>query len=529
MGYSFGDVYRPCECGSGRKYKFCCLTKDREEIRGREPERGIPPWLGTRRLIAVDLDESKRLFEEGLALVESGEGRQGIPFLERSIRLAPFIPQPHNNLALAHFMEGEVEKAIRIAERVYREIDPGNTYALGSLYHFHIVLGDREEADRILDRIARSTPRDGYGVFKMCEAFARARKHEEVLKASSNPLWIEVGPPISFFRGTALANLGRYDEARPHIAEGRLDPMHGDRAKRYLRLIDRGIGPQTLDGDWSYLEALEWIPRSFLKRIETDERARSFPGMVHALVAMLNDDPAKGDVPVKMLGALATPEAREVLRKVAFGTFGTEEVRMKALFELQKLDEVRNGDEVEVWHDEGWRGVRTQKVEVTDEAVSFIPAGLEDAMGELVEALRAKDWSRAERIGRGLVEKAPDCPMALNNLATAVHGRGRREEAEALLRKAMDLDPSYLFAAASLISFLLASGRAEEAREVLKKAVVPPKVHPDAYVSYLIACSNVACTLLEFDGAMNVLKMAKDIDPDSEAIEREIRFVEDLR
>lgn len=24
------DVYAPCSCGSGKKYKFCCLKKDRE-------------------------------------------------------------------------------------------------------------------------------------------------------------------------------------------------------------------------------------------------------------------------------------------------------------------------------------------------------------------------------------------------------------------------------------------------------------------------------------------------------------------
>jgi hypothetical protein len=45
MGKPTQDVYRPCPCGSGEKYKFCCLQRDRESRRAprdagphREPE-----------------------------------------------------------------------------------------------------------------------------------------------------------------------------------------------------------------------------------------------------------------------------------------------------------------------------------------------------------------------------------------------------------------------------------------------------------------------------------------------------------
>src|SRR6266545_8084278 len=106
------DVYRPCACGSGKRYKFCCLERDRD--RRRELQRERPHITGPdgEPVVFLDLQEGERAHRRGLELVEQMQPREAIPFLERAIEAAPLVPQPHNNLAMAHFLMGDPDKAL---------------------------------------------------------------------------------------------------------------------------------------------------------------------------------------------------------------------------------------------------------------------------------------------------------------------------------------------------------------------------------------------------------------------------------
>jgi hypothetical protein len=132
------NPYRPCPCGSGEKYKFCCLDKDREKRRTATP---AIPFPGYDQPPDDVVEEAREAPERGTELVGRLRGREAIPYIERAIRLFPEVPNPHNNLAMAHFIEGDIEKALEIVERVDREIDPGNVFALGQGVHYLILLG----------------------------------------------------------------------------------------------------------------------------------------------------------------------------------------------------------------------------------------------------------------------------------------------------------------------------------------------------------------------------------------------------
>jgi len=512
------DPYRPCPCGSGKKYKFCCLQRDRD--RRRELLREAPHITGPdgEPGVFLDLEEGERAHRQGLELVEQMKAREAIPFLERAIEAAPIVPQPHNNLAMARFLAGDPEKALEICDRVERIIDPGNVFALGNRIHFLLVLGRRREAEEAGRRILGLAGSDGFAVYKKCEALARLRWHDHVYDTATRglPRAGECSDGLKFFAGTAAANLGRYDIAEHHLREARRDRVHGHMARRHLEFLGRRRGPGTLFEDWPYLEFAHWTSPGLLERMKGDDEARKYPGMVEALVCLLNEG-ATGDAPIRLLGLIGTPEALGALRRIAFGTFGSDELRTGALAELQERGEA-GGDRPLVWLRGRWNEIRPARLEVTTEIGSAAPEELRESMGRLVEALRAEDWKRAEGLGCEIVEKAPRCAQALHNLAMALLGQGREPEGEDLLRRAIAADPAYLFAPAGLVRLLLKRDRAAEARAVLKGVRLPGQAHPEGYVAYLLAQAEVALVEGDFEAAARAWGMAERIAPQHPAI-----------
>ncbi len=515
MGKPTEDVYRLCSCGSGKKYKFCCLQDDRERRRRLlcEARRAIEP--GGEPLLVFDLEEAERAHELGLDLVQRGMGREAIPILERSIAEAPLVPQPYNNLAMAHFLVGDLEKALAICEKVDRVVDPGNVFALGNRIHFLLVLGRRREAVEAGRRISNLPGRDEFAVYKKCEALARLGRHDEVHDTATRglPRARECSQSLAFYAGTAAANLARYEEAERYLSAATDDPVHGQTARRHLRQLRLRRGPGTLNGDWPYLESKHWTSPGLLERIKNGEEARKFPGMVEVLVCLLNEGD-HDDAIIRMLGIIGTPEAFDVLRRIAFGSFGSDELRLHALLELGERNSLGEDAPLEVWLRGQWQTIHAKRIEINPDIASTLPEEAQGPMGDLLEAARAEDWARAEALGRGIVETAPRHPQALYNLAVSLLKQGRESEGEELLHRAIEVDRSYLFAAATLARVLLGRGRTAEARAVLRGVEQPDKAHPDGYALFLLAQAEVSLFEGNFELAVGAWQSAEKLAPD---------------
>jgi tetratricopeptide (TPR) repeat protein len=146
----------PCPCGSGKKYKKCCLPKDQaarpRSSAAEDPEK---PFIAELR---PELDEA---VERVLARLESGAGRAvepeikallqehpryhstnfamgvylamvvkdpagAIPFFEKAVQIFPPFPEAHFNLGNAARFAGDVGKAAqayRAAMRYSRDDD----------------------------------------------------------------------------------------------------------------------------------------------------------------------------------------------------------------------------------------------------------------------------------------------------------------------------------------------------------------------------------------------------------------------
>ena len=269
--------------------------------------------------------EGRRTHDIGMKLLESGRPEEAIPFFERALAYSAIIAQPHNNLALSHFQAGNVEKAIEIAENLDRKIDSSNTFGLGNLVQFYQFCGRDEDARRALARLKTSTPPDPFACLKKCEALSRFKLHAEVLAAAvSFATGSGPGAEVSYFAGTALANLSRFDEAMGLLNRARNCPVHSARVERYIKCLERKAVPQTLEGGWPYLEADEWMPPGLLRwDLGNAAVLKKYPGVVEALVAILDDSTPLRDPAIELLGMFNSDRARSVLQKLASGALGS--------------------------------------------------------------------------------------------------------------------------------------------------------------------------------------------------------------
>jgi tetratricopeptide (TPR) repeat protein len=95
----------------------------------------------------------------------------------------------------------------------------------------------------------------------------------------------------------------------------------------------------------------------------------------------------------------------------------------------------------------------------------------------VASAARSLLYADAERLWMDAVAKTPENPRAYDNLAAAIIRKDstRADEAEALLRKAIAVDSTYVTAFNNLAAIELQLGRADSARELLEHAL---KINP---------------------------------------------------
>jgi len=90
----------------------------------------VRPDAGRRRTIS-------RLEAEGKKLMEDGDYKKAGLKFEKIIEIDPEVISPRNNLSLAYFLEGEVDKAVSVAKSVLK-LDPGNVHANCNLALFYV-------------------------------------------------------------------------------------------------------------------------------------------------------------------------------------------------------------------------------------------------------------------------------------------------------------------------------------------------------------------------------------------------------
>lgn len=457
--------------------------------------------------------------QRGRLHLNQGEFDLARPLFEKSIKLFPLASSPYNNLAACLYAQGEFEQALQTTRRLLDGHDPNNVFALGGAVHYLILLGRDEEAAQTADRLERLTPHEETGWYKRCEALARLRRHEAVYGAARRGLHgaDECRGSICYFAGAAAANLGRYDESAGYLRDALGDSMFGHRAKRFLGWIEKRRKPPTIDGDWPYFGPEGWMVLSTIRELADDgARLKDCPGLVRvALCCIEEDDENSAENGVRLLGMIRTPQAEEALRNIAFGTFGSDRLRMGAMTQLLERGAIPAGESVRIFREGRWTELRPMLQVVTTEARLEPPEEVRDLYLRAREAVSDGRNEEAVRLGREVVKRAPTFAPGLNNLAASLMATDQVVEAESLLLRAVELDPTYLFARVSLARLRIRQDRLDDAEKLLGAGTVQQEVHPTAYVYELTTRAELALARGKVEQALTSLEAAEQIDPDN--------------
>jgi len=113
----------PCPCGSGKKYKQCCLGKHEAARQVKDPEQA-------ENLRAKERDQEQLIkrIEKAFGLLSSRQYAEAIGFASKLIKRYPNEDRLHDIVATSHLYAGECEEAIEICRRRLEVAESEKTY-----------------------------------------------------------------------------------------------------------------------------------------------------------------------------------------------------------------------------------------------------------------------------------------------------------------------------------------------------------------------------------------------------------------
>ncbi len=120
----------PCPCGSGKKYKQCCLARDEAAERQRPPERST--LQGHPQLSYVRLQELNRASDAVVQMVDAGKLDEAEHAAVDLIGRFPHLHDGYHRLGMVHQARGDhlkaaecYRKAVAIIREHPDDYDPG--------------------------------------------------------------------------------------------------------------------------------------------------------------------------------------------------------------------------------------------------------------------------------------------------------------------------------------------------------------------------------------------------------------------
>lgn len=524
------DLYKPCPCGSGKKYKFCCHVKRRESAASRPPLRVLsgsdgdeyadfvddPEWMS----VAPELiDASRRDSDKGFKLMKKNHFRQAMPWFRKALERVPVVYTPANNLALCLFVTGDLDEAIAVQEQNLEDSPLPNPFGLANLATFYWIRGDEKAAKDYIEE-AMSLPFPSVDTcIKICEVLARLKRHQAILDVADSSIYGDHSD-VSFFSGVAAANLGKKGRAKEDLRRVGIGYHKADMARRYLQHLQERSTPQTVLGDWPYLLAFEICPQVLVEaEMKADEKGwckRRI--LVQFTEALLNES---ADDPVKMLGLLAYathPDANIILWTIVNGSFGPDALRGRALSMLQERGEVKADQPIEMLVNGKRTSVQSVGMKLNPE-IRFggdLPVHLEKIYTKAIQDAQKRNpnWKKVGEAYQEVIRELPEFYPARYNYATTLMQRERYAEAEPILRELTEQHPGYLFATSTLLQLYMMQQREAEAESLFMSVKMPEETHPSAMISWLAAQYLYLDRKGEYDAADQCLDMLRDLNPD---------------
>ena len=260
-------VYAPCPCGSGKKFKFCCFKKYRDQL---DDDMTLAEVTQLVRCEASGIKsgarsfdpEAERLHTEGYDLMVSRDFTRARAAFRRSREIDPEHNASWNNEASCAWEMGDYADACDIQREGNAKMRAVDTFGLARLAVYAHAIGLENEAVRSLEAALTVPPISVYGALETCFALALYHRHRDIVEYVAKSGMAD-SVRLMLYTGIAHANLGEMGQARLDL-EKTGTSHHFDLAERYLDIMADGCLPWTADGDeWPYFDRLNFAPARF--------------------------------------------------------------------------------------------------------------------------------------------------------------------------------------------------------------------------------------------------------------------------
>jgi predicted O-linked N-acetylglucosamine transferase (SPINDLY family) len=196
----------PCPCGSGRKYKHCCLA--------RTP------------------GQAEAAYNRGVAAAARGEAEQALRCFSQALEIDPGFAEAHNNLGMILLSQGRPRDAAQAFERALAS-RPEYTTALYNLAGVQLRLGELQQAVASYEALLARAPDDAQALHNLGKASLRLGRPDAAAAALERAVALRPDHPEAYVDlANARLNQGRADDAaaccrqalglRPDYAEAHL-------------------------------------------------------------------------------------------------------------------------------------------------------------------------------------------------------------------------------------------------------------------------------------------------------------------
>lgn len=379
------------------------------------------------------------LNRRGQELLSAGRTKQAERRFSEAVRLCECAVPALNNLALCAYLRGNLCRAVQTAHQVL-EYHPENIFAHCTLAESHMKLGQTEKAqfhmDRalaLLDDPASLAPMEKLN--KVIEALAALEKDDTICslyQAVRDEEEIEeILDAISwFYIGVAAANLGHLGEARAFWQRAHEEDPQFKPPMFYssvAQLVQEGKAPSIR---FCYAFPARDDPDRLDPAHPPDELK---PAVIEAIWEGKED---LRSAAVELLARWEDPWAEAFLRLLLTQPELSDDLKTQAAAALIDRGALAEDEKIEMHLGGQHRTVVLQRREIPKEPPP-------EAVKQFEQGLKYKgkgDLARAEKAYRKALELVPYFGPAMVNLANICRATERLDEAEQLLRRAIDFD-----------------------------------------------------------------------------------------
>jgi tetratricopeptide (TPR) repeat protein len=463
-------------------------------------------------------------------------------FAKEAIKIAPNWTSPYNNRARALYFSGKTTEAIAISESVLAR-DPENMYAIHSLAIFHFGLNQMEKAQEYAAHLKESSPKlleDVWGSEQLIMALALVEDTPALWEIAKYYLHKSSDKLLGrswYCLAVAAVRSGKWKEAIRLMKKADQDelPIVGKSFLGELQEVAHKKQPKLAWMPPSYPRAdLLFLPKilseweSLLRNQRGDTLSASdkrkinnflqkYPFMITAMKCLLWEEKSN-EMALDILDMLENPEADAEILGFALSDTGSRQARISAMMRLVQSGRYSGPKVVRIWFEDyqEWREIELNTQQIGNVDIKAGPKTLE----LLDKASKTKNQQEAIALLRKAVELEPTSPMAVFNLGVTLIQSGKNEEGEALTHRSVEIDPTYAYGHASIALTEAGRNHEKEALDHLGIVTHTDVISPETAVIANLAWAELSMQKYDLETARQRLDMAAEIIPDHRLVKK---------